>query len=384
MVVLQLQGLASICGALLLLLTACPCRLPQETSGTVHTHKQQLEATQNFCIVLHCTNSEQICLGGKDCHRTHLAYAGTLLVILSVILHKVIPNLATMLWGPGQVAVEVLQLQRPFTVPCGYRNTQHTVHMPCSLYIGVTHCTHNGTQVAPCRTAVQHTKKCCDGPNTCPLPTACKNAFDDVLPGEEEDLDLGKMVREGEVAWLHKADMPGSGHGQPAGESSRQQGWHAQRQAPHSPDQAPARKRKDPPAGRHTHPATRPALAHPGCSLSLSPLTSLASGVGIPTVLNPSLTAFLHCLAFKPMVLCYGIVYGGISVPAALVMSGLPLALFSSCGWFYMLEGITVCTVGLPSFTAVRACTVTQSVCLSGLGSCTKMAKPYVCLCHWG
>lgn len=86
-----------------------------------------------------------------------------------------------------------------------------------------------------------------------------------VLTGEEEDLDLGKMVREGEVAWLHKADMPGSGPGRAehAGEL-QQQAWHAQRQGPHSPDQAAARKRKDPPAGRHTHPATRPASAHQG------------------------------------------------------------------------------------------------------------------------
>ena len=85
-----------------------------------------------------------------------------------------------------------------------------------------------------------------------------------VLTGEEEDLDLGKMVREGEVAWLHKADMPGSGRAEHA-EESQQQAWHAQRQGPHSPDQAAARKRKDPPAGRHTYPATRPASAHPGC-----------------------------------------------------------------------------------------------------------------------
>ncbi|KAL3139922.1 hypothetical protein ABBQ38_004212 [Trebouxia sp. C0009 RCD-2024] len=79
--------------------------------------------------------------------------------------------------------------------------------------------------------------------------------------GEEEDLDLGKMVRESEVAWLHKADMPasgsGSGHAEHAGQA-HQQGWHAQRQAPHSPDQGPAaaRKRKQPPASRS-------ASAHP-------------------------------------------------------------------------------------------------------------------------
>lgn len=83
-----------------------------------------------------------------------------------------------------------------------------------------------------------------------------------VVAGEEEDLDLGKMVRESEVAWLHKADMPasgsGSGHAEHAGQA-HQQGWHAQRQAPHSPDQGPAaaRKRKQPPASRS-------ASAHPG------------------------------------------------------------------------------------------------------------------------
>lgn len=90
-----------------------------------------------------------------------------------------------------------------------------------------------------------------------------------VLTGEEEDLDLGKMVREGEVAWLHKADMPGSGSGR--AEESHQQAWHAQRQGPHSPDQAAARKRKDPPASRHTYPATRPALDNPGCTLTVLP-----------------------------------------------------------------------------------------------------------------
>lgn len=82
--------------------------------------------------------------------------------------------------------------------------------------------------------------------------------------GEEEDLDLGKMVREGEVAWLHKADMPGSGHAEHA-EESRQQGWHIHKQKPHSPDQgAAARKRKQPPVSRHSYPASRSVSAHAG------------------------------------------------------------------------------------------------------------------------
>lgn len=38
---------------------------------------------------------------------------------------------------------------------------------------------------------------------------------------------------------------------------------------------------------------------------------------------------------------------------------------------FTMLDGISLCTVGFPSFAAVMACTVTQSLCLSSLGSCT-------------
>ena len=89
-----------------------------------------------------------------------------------------------------------------------------------------------------------------------------------VVSGEEEDLDLGKMVREGEVAWLHKADMPGSASASGCAEHAQEvheQAWHAQRQRPHSPDQAAVRKRKDPPAGRYTYSATRPALAHAGC-----------------------------------------------------------------------------------------------------------------------
>ena len=86
--------------------------------------------------------------------------------------------------------------------------------------------------------------------------------------GEEEDLDLGKMVREEEVAWLHKADMPSSSHADHA-EVSPQQGWRGARQTPHSPDQAASRKRKDPPASRHTHAASRLTSAHPGALIPL-------------------------------------------------------------------------------------------------------------------
>ena len=105
-----------------------------------------------------------------------------------------------------------------------------------------------------------------------------------VVAGEEEDLDLGKMVREGEVAWLHKADMPGSGpgHAEHAGET-HQQGWHAQRQNPNSPDQGPAaaRKRKQPPASRS-------ASAYPGGS---TPLLQPP----------PCSTACIHCLCAHPL-----------------------------------------------------------------------------------
>lgn len=87
-----------------------------------------------------------------------------------------------------------------------------------------------------------------------------------VLAGEEEDLDLGKMVREGEVAWLHKADMPGSGSGSGHAKESHQQAWHGQRHNHQSPDQAAARKRKDPPASHLTYPAPRAALPHRGCT----------------------------------------------------------------------------------------------------------------------
>lgn len=84
------------------------------------------------------------------------------------------------------------------------------------------------------------------------------------------------MVREGEVAWLHKADMPGSGHAEHA-EESRQQGWHIHKQKPHSPDQgAAARKRKQPPVSRHSYPASRSVSAHAGGSPLPPPSLSLA------------------------------------------------------------------------------------------------------------
>lgn len=37
-----------------------------------------------------------------------------------------------------------------------------------------------------------------------------------LFTGEAENLDLGPMVRKGEVAWLHKRDMPGTGQTDPA------------------------------------------------------------------------------------------------------------------------------------------------------------------------
>ncbi|DBA99749.1 TPA: hypothetical protein ACH3X3_012298 [Trebouxia sp. C0006] len=78
--------------------------------------------------------------------------------------------------------------------------------------------------------------------------------------GEEEDLDLGKMVREGEVAWLHKRDMPGTGHAEHA-EDSNPQAWHGQKQSPPSPQHGGGRKRKEPPPGRQSQPTSRPSSA---------------------------------------------------------------------------------------------------------------------------
>lgn len=98
-----------------------------------------------------------------------------------------------------------------------------------------------------------------------PLSSNVKTDIADLqLPaaGEEEDLDLGKMVREGEVAWLHKRDMPGTGHAEHA-EDSNLQAWHGQKQSPPSPQQGGARKRKEPPPGRHSQPASRPSSAQP-------------------------------------------------------------------------------------------------------------------------
>lgn len=80
------------------------------------------------------------------------------------------------------------------------------------------------------------------------------------IAGEEEDLDLGKMVREGEVAWLHKRDMPGVGHAEHAGESN-QQAWHAQKHSPASPQQGNSRKRKEAPAGGQSQAGSRPTSA---------------------------------------------------------------------------------------------------------------------------
>ena len=88
--------------------------------------------------------------------------------------------------------------------------------------------------------------------------------------------------------------------------------------------------------------------------LSLSPLISLTSGVGIPTVLVPSPTAF--CTA------CYiGVMlYGGKCCFCCFSHVRLSLWHFlESSGCFHMLEGITVCTAGFPSFTAFMACTLT-------------------------
>ena len=53
--------------------------------------------------------------------------------------------------------------------------------------------------------------------------------------GEAEVLDLGPMVRKGEVAWLHKRDMPGS---------EAAVGRASQQHSPNSPQQAGSKKRK--------------------------------------------------------------------------------------------------------------------------------------------
>ena len=68
------------------------------------------------------------------------------------------------------------------------------------------------------------------------------------------------MVREGEVAWLHKRDMPGTGHAEHA-EDSNPQAWHGQKQSPPSPQHGGGRKRKEPPPGRQSQPTSRPSSA---------------------------------------------------------------------------------------------------------------------------
>ena len=78
--------------------------------------------------------------------------------------------------------------------------------------------------------------------------------------GEEEDLDLGKMVREGEVAWLYKRDMPGTGHAEHA-EAANPQPWQGHKQSPPSPHQGGSKKRKEPPSGRLSQPTSRPSSA---------------------------------------------------------------------------------------------------------------------------
>ena len=68
------------------------------------------------------------------------------------------------------------------------------------------------------------------------------------------------MVREGEVAWLHKRDMPGTGHAEHA-EDSNPQAWHGQKQSPPNPQQGGGRKRKEPAPGRQSQPTSRPSSA---------------------------------------------------------------------------------------------------------------------------
>lgn len=60
--------------------------------------------------------------------------------------------------------------------------------------------------------------------------------------GEAEDLDLGPMVRKGEVAWLHKHDMPGSNH-MDSTEGAAVAGQSSQQHVPGSPQGNP-KKRK--------------------------------------------------------------------------------------------------------------------------------------------
>ena len=59
------------------------------------------------------------------------------------------------------------------------------------------------------------------------------------------------MVRDGEVAWLHKRDMPRSGPAQHA-EDSNHQSWQGQKQGLSGAAPGNSRKRKEPPAGRQT------------------------------------------------------------------------------------------------------------------------------------
>ena len=124
----------------------------------------------------------------------------------------------------------------------------------------------------------------------------CMIGYMSAATGEEEDLDLGKMVREGEVAWLHKADMPGSGHAEHA-EESNQQAWRAHKSTPHSPDQGASRKRKEPPTGQHSYPASRPASAHAGVLPMLPPKASAASAF-------PRFSDMNICMVLYLLVLC--------------------------------------------------------------------------------
>lgn len=80
--------------------------------------------------------------------------------------------------------------------------------------------------------------------------------------GEAEVVELGPMVRKGEVAWLHKRDMPGS---EPAA------GRASQQQSPNSPQQAGSKKRKVPWLTPHSALLTSADIAsaeHEACVLS--------------------------------------------------------------------------------------------------------------------
>ena len=107
------------------------------------------------------------------------------------------------------------------------------------------------------------------------------------ITGEEEDLDLGKMVRDGEVAWLHKRDMPRSGPAQHA-EDANHHSWQGQKQGLSGAAPGNSRKRKEPPAGRQTQPTGKASVTgqpHPASHTHLTSVSANVTFVGSVTIM---------------------------------------------------------------------------------------------------